>query len=182
MLVLRSVRYPLQALHCSSEHRNRGIEKYACVDACYTIEAYTNLYGSGQQRIQLVLPEELIVNGDHWPPKLAEKKKGKKRDRRFPSKGDTTLQVVKTHNEVQQLRSTRSQQTQMHFKVNFYATANGMTVRLDPGKHGGAFLTYKCEGGDECRFKVTAHRTKSETDGSPAKVTRHCKLVSQNAQ
>ncbi|OWY95271.1 hypothetical protein PHMEG_00034767 [Phytophthora megakarya] len=43
-----------------------------------------------------------------------------------------------------------------------YAAANGMTVRLDPGKHGGAFLTYKCESGDECRFKVMAHCTKSE--------------------
>ncbi|OWZ16237.1 hypothetical protein PHMEG_0009995 [Phytophthora megakarya] len=55
-----------------------------------------------------------------------------------------------------------------------YATANGMTVRLDPGKHGGAFLTCKCEGGEECRFKVTAHRTKSE--GQNGYVIGKCQL------
>ncbi|OWZ16236.1 hypothetical protein PHMEG_0009994 [Phytophthora megakarya] len=96
MLVYDQYGIPCKHYIAALNYRNRGIEKYACVDACYTIEAYTNLYGSGQQRIQLVLPEELIVNGDHRSPKLAEKKKDKKGDRRFPSKGDTTLQVGKS--------------------------------------------------------------------------------------
>ncbi|KAE8962058.1 hypothetical protein PR001_g29834 [Phytophthora rubi] len=73
---------------------DRRTEKYDAVDTCYTVDAYASLYGSNQPRIQLVLPEELTINTSHRPPKLISKK-GKKRERRLPSRGDTTLQVGK---------------------------------------------------------------------------------------
>ncbi|KAH7476879.1 uncharacterized protein KRP23_7554 [Phytophthora ramorum] len=44
-----------------------------------------------------------------------------------------------------------------------YAAANGMTIKLLATLHGGSMVTYKCDGGDECRFEVMALRSKRQS-------------------
>ncbi|EGZ21308.1 hypothetical protein PHYSODRAFT_329288 [Phytophthora sojae] len=56
-----------------------------------------------------------------------------------------------------------------------YAATHGMTIKLDPKHHGGAMLTYKCDGGDQCRFTVVALR--SQRQASSGYFISHCNLA-----
>jgi len=69
----------------------RPAERFTVLDYCYTIDAYSALYGAGAAAgIDLVLTEELTSNAAHHPP-LSSSEPRKKKERLFPTRAGTKV-------------------------------------------------------------------------------------------